>query len=62
MGFNYILPLRIAQGVLALAVLIPAAVFVSGDSGGSGEGGFMVFNVLSTLTCSPTPSGPRVHR
>jgi hypothetical protein len=45
MGFNYILPLRVTQGVLALTVLISAAVFVSHDQNGSGEGGFMVFNV-----------------
>jgi hypothetical protein len=36
MGFNFILPLRVVQGVLALAVLISAAIFVSGDRNGSG--------------------------
>lgn len=59
MGFNYILPLRITQGVLALAVLIPAAIFVSNDKDGAGEGGFMVFNVLFTLPNSIQPRVPQ---
>ncbi|CCX04501.1 membrane-associating domain-containing protein [Pyronema domesticum] len=49
MGFNFILPLRVVQGVLALAVLISAGVFVSGDKNGSGEGAFMVFNPIFTF-------------
>ncbi|KAF8533599.1 hypothetical protein BDD12DRAFT_760012 [Trichophaea hybrida] len=49
MAFNYILPLRIVQAVLALTVLISAAIFVNGDASGSGEGGFMVFNPIFTF-------------
>lgn len=54
MGFNFILPLRVVQGVLALAVLISAGVFVSGDKNGSGEGAFMVFNVSVLPTTNRT--------
>ncbi|KAI5813009.1 membrane-associating domain-containing protein [Pyronema omphalodes] len=49
MGFNFILPLRVVQGVLALAVLISASVFVSADKNGSGEGSFMIFNPIFTF-------------
>jgi len=49
MGFNWINPLRIFQGVLSLAVLISAAVFVTGDQGGAGEGSFMIFVPLFTF-------------
>lgn len=45
MGFDFILPLRIAQAVLALAVLISASVFVSKDVTGVGEGPFIIFDV-----------------
>jgi hypothetical protein len=57
MGFNWINPLRIFQGVLSLAVLISAAVFVTNDQDGAGEGAFMIF-VVRTLpsTIHPPPS------
>jgi hypothetical protein len=48
MGFNYILPVRIAQLLLAFGVLIAAAMSVHDDFSASAEPAFMVF-VVSTL-------------
>jgi hypothetical protein len=56
MGFNYILPLRIAQLVLAFAVLVSAAVAVHYDFDASSEPAFMVFVVRTIPPVPPVPS------